>query len=114
VEYGRKPWTFNSGGEGSGMYVTHDGGKTWKERTEKDGLPKGKLGRMGLAIAPSKPNVVYALIEGEKENAIYRSDDGALAGKKEVPATSVAVRSTMPIFLWIPKMRTACTAFFPW
>jgi photosystem II stability/assembly factor-like uncharacterized protein len=81
-EYGRKPWTFNSGGEGSGMYVTHDGGKTWEERTEKDGLPKGKLGRMGLAIAPSKPNVVYALIEGEKENAIYRSDDGGFSWKK--------------------------------
>lgn len=81
-EYGRKPWTFNSGGEGSGLYVTHDGGKTWKERTEKDGLPKGKLGRMGLAISPSKPNVVYALIEGEKENAIYRSDDGGFSWKK--------------------------------
>ncbi len=75
-EYGRKPWTFNSGGEGSGMYVTHDGGKNWEKRTSKDGLPKGKLGRMGLAIAPSKPNVVYALVEGEKENAIYRSEDG--------------------------------------
>lgn len=81
-EYGRKPWTFNSGGEGSGMYVTYDGGKTWQERTHKDGLPKGLLGRMGLAIAPSKPNVVYALIEGEKENAIYRSEDGGFTWNK--------------------------------
>ena len=81
-EYGRKPWTFNSGGDGSGMYVTHDGGQSWKERTHQDGLPKGKLGRMGLAIAPSKPSVVYALIEGEKENAIYRSEDGGFQWKK--------------------------------
>lgn len=81
-EYGRKPWTFNSGGDGSGLYITHDGGKNWEERTAKDGLPKGKLGRMGLAIAPSKPNVVYALVEGEKENAIYRSDDGGFNWSK--------------------------------
>ncbi len=81
-EYGRKPWTFNSGGEGSGMYVTHDGGKTWEERTHKDGLPKGKLGRMGLAIAPSKPEVIYAYVEGEKENAIYRSNDGGFNWEK--------------------------------
>lgn len=81
-EFGRKPWTFNSGGEGSGMYVTHDGGKNWVKRTHKDGLPKGKLGRMGLAIAPSKPKVVYALVEGEKENAIYRSEDGGFNWEK--------------------------------
>ncbi|MDP4709681.1 MAG: hypothetical protein NWS63_00665 [Saprospiraceae bacterium] len=74
-EYGRKPWTFNSGGPGSGIYITHDGGKTWTQRTAKDGLPEGELGRAGLAIAPSKPNVVYALLEAKK-NAFYRSTDG--------------------------------------
>ncbi|MEL7121388.1 MAG: hypothetical protein AAFO07_18215, partial [Bacteroidota bacterium] len=80
-EYGRKPWTFNSGGEKSGMYVTHDGGKNWERKTEKDGMPKGKMGRIGLAIAPSKPNVVYALIEGEKVNGLYRSNDGGFNWK---------------------------------
>ena len=74
-EYGRKPWTFNSGGEGSGIYVTHDGGDNWERRTEKDGLPKGILGRVGLAIAPSKPNLIYALVEA-KENALFKSVDG--------------------------------------
>lgn len=74
-EFRRNPWTFNSGGEGSGMFITHDGGETWVERTEKDGLPKGNLGRMGLAIAPSNSERVYALIEAEK-NEVYRSDDG--------------------------------------
>ncbi|MEM6377935.1 MAG: hypothetical protein AAF705_06965, partial [Bacteroidota bacterium] len=79
-EFGRKPWTFNSGGEGSGMYITHDGGDTWVERTAKDGLPKGLLGRMGLAFAPSKPNIVYALVEA-KDNALYKSTDGGVNWK---------------------------------
>lgn len=74
-EFGRKPWTFNSGGEGSGLYVTHDGGENWTERTDEDGLPKGELGRMGLAIAPSDPNIVYAIVEA-KENSFYKSTDG--------------------------------------
>jgi photosystem II stability/assembly factor-like uncharacterized protein len=77
-EYGRKPWTFNSGGAGSGLYVTHDGGDTWERRSDADGLPKGNLGRMGLAISRSKPNIVYALVEA-KDNALYKSTDG---GKK--------------------------------
>ncbi len=74
-EYGRKPWTFKSGGKGSGIYVTHDGGETWEKRGDKDGLPKGDIGRCGLALCRTKPNVVYALVEA-KENGIYRSDDG--------------------------------------
>ncbi|MEM6697432.1 MAG: hypothetical protein AAF599_03480, partial [Bacteroidota bacterium] len=80
-EFGRKPWTFNSGGEGSGLYVTHDGGDNWERRTEKDGLPKGILGRIGLAFAPSQPNIVYALVEA-KENALFKSTDGGEKWKK--------------------------------
>jgi photosystem II stability/assembly factor-like uncharacterized protein len=74
-QHRRMPWTFSSGGPSSGLHVTYDGGKTWKKLTSKDGLPDGELGRMGLAIARSKPNVVYALIESSK-NALYRSEDG--------------------------------------
>lgn len=74
-EHQRKPWTFTSGGPGSGLYLTYDGGENWKKLTDKEGLPKGELGRIGLAIAPSDPNRVYALIESKK-NALYRSDDG--------------------------------------
>ena len=44
------------------MYVTLDGGETWTKRTSEDGLPEGDLGRMGIAIAPSNPKKVYALV----------------------------------------------------
>ena len=74
-EFRRWPWFFESGGEGSGLYMTMDGGENWTELTSEDGLPKGELGKMGIAIAPSNPNVVYAHVESKK-NAIYRSDDG--------------------------------------
>lgn len=80
-EHKRDPWFFNSGGEGSGLYMTHDGGKNWKEITEEDGLPKGDLGRIGVAIAPGKPNIIYALVEAKK-NALYKSEDGGFKWKK--------------------------------
>jgi photosystem II stability/assembly factor-like uncharacterized protein len=74
-EHKRDPWFFKSGGEGSGLHITHDGGNTWKKMTDKEGFPKGNLGRIGVAIAPNKTNVVYALVEAEK-NALYKSEDG--------------------------------------
>ena len=80
-EHRRKPWTFNSGGEGSGLYITYDGGENWIKKTDKDGLPKGDLGRIGIAISQSNPKVVYALIESKK-NALYRSNDGGIKWDK--------------------------------
>jgi len=74
-EFRRWPWFFKSGGEGSGLYMTLDGGESWEEVTSDDGFPEGELGRMGIAIAPSNTDVVYAHVESKK-NAIYRSDDG--------------------------------------
>ncbi|MCB0459286.1 MAG: hypothetical protein KDC74_04620 [Flavobacteriaceae bacterium] len=74
-EHRRKPWTFNSGGEGSGIYISYDRGENWKKLTDKEGLPEGNLGRVGLAIAPSNPKIVYALVEAKK-NALYKSEDG--------------------------------------
>lgn len=80
-EHKRDPWFFKSGGKGSGLHITHDGGKTWKKLTDKDGLPKGELGRIGVAIARNSPNIVYALIEAKK-NALYKSVDGGFKWKK--------------------------------
>jgi photosystem II stability/assembly factor-like uncharacterized protein len=79
-EHKRDPWFFNSGGEGSGLHITHNGGKTWKKITEDDGFPKGNLGRIGVAIAPNKPNIIYALVEAKK-NALYKSEDGGFKWK---------------------------------
>lgn len=76
-EYRRWPWFFKSGGKGSGLYVSYNGGETWEKRTDKDGLPEGELGRIGLAVAASNPNTVYALVEA-KENALYKSTDGGV------------------------------------
>ncbi|SEF65763.1 VPS10 domain-containing protein [Algoriphagus boritolerans] len=75
-QHRRYPWFFESGGESSGLYVTHDGGDNWKKLTaEENGLPKGNLGRMGLAISKANSSKVYALIESSK-NALYVSEDG--------------------------------------
>jgi photosystem II stability/assembly factor-like uncharacterized protein len=67
----RKPWTFKSGSEKGGLFRSIDGGRTWNKVT--NGLPK-LLGRIGVRVAPSNPNVVYAIVES-KDGALYRSDD---------------------------------------
>ena len=74
-QYRRWPWFFKSGGPGSGLFVTYDGGRTWKRYLESDGLPAGDLGRIGIAISRSNPDVVYATVEAAK-SAVIRSDDG--------------------------------------
>jgi len=75
-EHRRYPWFFESGGASSGLYVTQDGGDNWKKLSaEENGLPKGNLGRMGLAISKANSSKVYALIESSK-NALYVSEDG--------------------------------------
>ncbi len=68
----RYPWALNDGGTGSGIYRSTDGGTTWKHLTE--GLPKGPLGRIALAAAPSDPNHIYTLVES-KEGMLWDSKD---------------------------------------
>lgn len=67
----RKPWTHRSGSENGGVYKSIDGGRTWNKLT--NGLPK-LMGRIGIRVAPSNPNVVYAIVEA-KDGTLYRSDD---------------------------------------
>ncbi len=76
-EHRRTPYSFNSGGPGSGLYVTYDAGKTWKKIAKEDGFPEGNLGRIGIAIARSMPSRVYAKVEATK-NGFYTSDDGGM------------------------------------
>ncbi len=71
----RTPWDMTSGGEGSGLFVSHDGGEHWMDLSEKGGLPEKPYGRIGIAIAPSRPDMVYTMIESKK-NALYKSVDG--------------------------------------
>ena len=71
----RTPWSLMSGGRGSGLYMTVDGGRKWKQLGKAEGLPDGHLGRIGLAISRSRPERVYALVEATK-NGLYMSDDG--------------------------------------
>ncbi len=71
-QFRRQPWSFSSGGSGSGLYRSTDSGKTWSKVTK--GMPEGILGRIAVAVAPNRPNVIYANIEAKK-TGFYRSDD---------------------------------------
>ncbi|MDZ7292912.1 MAG: hypothetical protein ONB44_22390 [candidate division KSB1 bacterium] len=90
-EYRRWPWFFRSGGPGSGMYLTVDAGSNWKKLTEEDGLPKGELGRIGIAFCHSYPQTIYALVEAEK-SALLRSEDGGRTWKTVNDDQTVANR----------------------
>ena len=74
-QHRRTPWSFTSGGPGSGLYITVDAGKTWKKLGATEGLPEGNYGRVGLTISYNEPKRIYALVEATK-NGLYRTDDG--------------------------------------
>jgi len=71
-DFRRLPYFFTSGGPGSGLYITRNGGSNWKKVTK--GIPVGTLGRIAVSVSPVDPNIVYALIESEK-SALYKSKD---------------------------------------
>lgn len=86
-DFRRQPDFFRSGGPGSGLYRSMDAGQNWQRLT--DGLPEGELGRIAVAVAPSRASRVYALVEAE-ETGLYRSDD--LGGHWQRVSTAPAVQ----------------------
>ena len=76
----RRTWGFNGGGPGSGLYKTTDGGESWRELTS--GLPEGDKGRIGIALAPSDPDVLYATVEHASQSGTFRSTDAGAAWTK--------------------------------
>lgn len=90
-EFRREPWFLTSGGPSSGLFLTHDGGDSWRELTPADGLPEGELGRSGVAFAASIPDVAYALVEAG-ESALLRSEDGGLSWRTASDAPGINPR----------------------
>jgi len=82
-DFQRKAWTFRSGGPGGAIFKSTDGGEHWTELAPSaaNGMPEKPYGRIAIAVAPSKPSVVYAMIESKK-SALYRSDDAGATWKK--------------------------------
>jgi photosystem II stability/assembly factor-like uncharacterized protein len=75
-QFRRWPYQFKSGGPGSGIYVSQDGGENWERKTEEDGLPKGELGRTVFAVSPAMPKRLYALVEAKKSALLVSNDAG--------------------------------------
>ena len=70
----RNPWKMSSGGEGSGLYKSTDGGETWTNISERPGMPKGLMGKIGVAISPVNPDRIWTIIESD-HGGVFRSDD---------------------------------------
>ncbi|HVA56456.1 MAG: glycosyl hydrolase [Gemmatimonadaceae bacterium] len=77
----RKPWTLVSGGAGSGIYKTTDGGAHWTNISRHPGLPHEMLGKIGITVAASDPDVVYTIIQA-KNGGVFRSGDGGATWKR--------------------------------
>ena len=77
----RTPYSLESGGKGSGLWKSTDGGETWKNISDNEGLPSGIWGISGVSVSPVNSKKVFALIEN-KEGGLFRSDDGGSSWEK--------------------------------
>jgi photosystem II stability/assembly factor-like uncharacterized protein len=87
----RTPFSMESGGEGSGIWKTSDGGETWINISQNKGLPKDSLGNIGIAIAPSNSDKIYAIIES-KSGGLYMSADGGETWSKQNDESKIRQR----------------------
>ena len=108
----RKPWGLTSGGKGSGLWLSQDGGDTW-ERLSGGGLPAGIWGKVAVRVAPSDPQRVYALVEAE-EGGLFRSGDGGKSWSRVSASrglrqrawyfTHLTIDPRRPEVVWFPQV----------
>ncbi|MEL6707202.1 MAG: glycosyl hydrolase [Pseudomonadota bacterium] len=90
----RKPWSMSSGGPGSGLFRSTNGGKSWSELTRNEGLPQdGVLGKIGVSVSPVDGRRVYAILEHKDEGGVYVSDNGGDTWRQTSDSRSVRQRS---------------------
>ncbi|HEX8806938.1 MAG TPA: hypothetical protein VF741_08310, partial [Candidatus Aquilonibacter sp.] len=77
----RKPWIMVSGGPGSGLYKSTNAGASWTKISNNFGFARGVLGKMGVAVAPNNPNVVYCMVQAN-EGGVFRSDNAGATWKR--------------------------------
>ena len=78
----RTPYSLSSGGEGSALWRSRDGGDTWENMMEKKGMPEGIIGIIGVTISPVNSERIWTIIENEKNGGVFRSDDGGETWRK--------------------------------
>ena len=77
----RTPYSLSSGGAGSKLWKSTDGGETWEELSDNPGFAKGLLGIIGVTVSPANPDRVWAMVENEPDGGVYRSDDAGATWK---------------------------------
>ena len=114
-EMSRQHWGFSSGGPGSGIFKTTDGGAHWTNITHNPGLPTGIFGKVGLAVAPSQPNVVYALVQATykgQAGGLFRSDNGGKTWRMETLSQNITQRDFYYGYVYVDP-KDANTLYLP-